>query len=275
MAGVWRAILSAHRPATLRSRRGGLPSQQTATPFVYPLGVVLALVVLSVFATALGRRRVAALAGSAAAGVLWLASTPWFAATLAESLQAGYRQAPAAAMPKADAIVVLGGILGGEDTLELSNLSDAVDRLIYAKRLFDAGKAPHLLLAGGAGEGRTPEADLMAGLLMEWGAPAPAILRETKSRNTRQNALGVGALLEEQGLRSVLLVTSALHMRRAEATLRAVGIDVIAAPTDFMGGRSELPILDWLPEAGALDVTTHCIKEYLGLWVYRWRGWAL
>jgi uncharacterized SAM-binding protein YcdF (DUF218 family) len=242
---------------------------------VYPLGVVLALVVLSVFATALGRRRMAVLAGSTAAGVLWLASTPWFAATLAESLQAGYRQAPAAAMPKADAIVVLGGILGGEDTLELSNLSDAVDRLIYAKRLFDAGKAPHLLLAGGAGEGRMPEADLLAGLVMEWGAPAPAILRETKSRNTRQNALGVRALLEEQGLRSVLLVTSALHMRRAEATLRAVGIDVIAAPTDFMGGRSELPILDWLPEAGALDVTTHCIKEYLGLWVYRWRGWAL
>ena len=42
--------------------------------------------------------------------------------------------------------------------------------------------------------------------------------------------------------------------------------------------RSHAPrprvLLDWLPDAEALAASTRALKEYLGLWVYRYRGWA-
>ncbi len=244
-------------------------------PLVYPLGLCLLLLAATLVATALGRRRLALLGGSAAAAVLWLAATPWCAASLAHSLQRGYEEVPTQEVPEADAILVIGGIMGPARTLEGSNLSGAVDRLLHAKRLFQAGRAPLVIVAGGAGDGWLPEADLMAGLLLEWGVPGSAILRETRSRNTRQNALEVAPLLAQQGLGRVLLVTSAIHMRRAQETFRAAGIKVLPAPTDFFGAPTEPSLLEWFPDAGALELTSRCLKEYLGLGVYRWRGWAV
>jgi uncharacterized SAM-binding protein YcdF (DUF218 family) len=71
-----------------------------------------------------------------------------------------------------------------------------------------------------------------------------------------------------------LLVTSALHMPRALATFRALGVDTIPAPTDFEAVPQPFHPLRWLPDAETLAASTQAIKEYLGLWVYRWRGWA-
>lgn len=244
-------------------------------PLVYPLGSSLLLALVALGAVAAGRRRLALLAGSVGATLLWVAAMPWSAMTLAQTLQADYERVPAEAMPSADAILVLGGILGPAHSLEASNLSGAVDRLVFAKRLFAAGKAPHVVVAGGSGEGWLPEADLMAELLVEWGVPRSAILLETESRSTRQNALWVQPLLASRGLGSVLLVTSATHMRRAEASLRAVGLRVVAAPTDFVGDLDQATLQDWLPDPAALELTTRCLKEYLGLHIYRWRGWAI
>jgi len=39
--------------------------------------------------------------------------------------------------------------------------------------------------------------------------------------------------LPNRGINQVLLVTSAYHMRRAQATFHAVGIQVIPAVTDY------------------------------------------
>jgi len=39
-------------------------------------------------------------------------------------------------------------------------------------------------------------------------------------------------------------------------------------------GLHEASILDWLPDAEALLMTTLGIKEYIGFWVYRLRGWV-
>ena len=59
-------------------------------------------------------------------------------------------------------------------------------------------------------------------------------------------------------------------------------IDAIAAPTDFntterdwqtMQGSTEAIVLSALPEADRFSRTTRALKEYLGLVVYRLRGW--
>ena len=82
-------------------------------------------------------------------------------------------------------------------------------------------------------------------------------------------------LLDTRGLDTVLLVTSALHMHRALATFRVAGIKALPAPTDFeVIEREAWTVLDWLPDAAALEGSTRAIREYLGLVVYQLRGWS-
>jgi uncharacterized SAM-binding protein YcdF (DUF218 family) len=64
-------------------------------------------------------------------------------------------------------------------------------------------------------------------------------------------------------------------MPRAAATFRKVGFDVVPAAADFHTGWSSFGLLaDWWPTARALDQSDLAIKEWLGLLVYRLRGWA-
>jgi uncharacterized SAM-binding protein YcdF (DUF218 family) len=63
--------------------------------------------------------------------------------------------------------------------------------------------------------------------------PENAILLEIESRTTYENAVFSKRLLEANGLEEIRLVPSALHMPRALATFRSLGITAIPAPTDF------------------------------------------
>ena len=69
-------------------------------------------------------------------------------------------------------------------------------------------------------------------------------------------------------------MTSALHMYRALATFRSAGVRAIPSATDFEGvGEGRQTVLDWLPNAAALERTTRALKEYLGILAYALRGW--
>jgi uncharacterized SAM-binding protein YcdF (DUF218 family) len=105
------------------------------------------------------------------------------------------------------------------------------------------------------------------------GVSPGALLRERESRDTRENALYSAILLRGKGVRSILLVTSGFHMRRAVPLFEAQGFRVIPAPTDFqrLVGKPALP--RWLPTADDLVRTTYAIREFVGYQVYRWRGW--
>ena len=60
-------------------------------------------------------------------------------------------------------------------------------------------------------------------------------------------------------------------MRRAKGVFEKLGIDVVPAATDYQVPEPDPSILDWMPDAEALGLTTLGIKEYLGWWVYRIR----
>ena len=63
-------------------------------------------------------------------------------------------------------------------------------------------------------------------------------------------------------------------MPRALAEFRLAGVEAVPAPTDFEVVDEPSRSFNWLPSAAALMSSTHAIHEYIGLWVYRWRGWA-
>ena len=105
----------------------------------------------------------------------------------------------------------------------------------------------------------------MQTLMEEWGVPGGSIHAEGGSRNTHENAVFTRQLLVEQGLHRVLLVTSAMHMRRALATFTSAGIDAVPAATDYtVTYRDHRTVIDFLPDARALSRTTDAIKEYIG-----------
>jgi uncharacterized SAM-binding protein YcdF (DUF218 family) len=158
------------------------------------------------------------------------------------------------------------------------DLGSGADRIWHAARIYHAGKAPLLVLSGGhfawMGE-RDVEAEAMQGFLRDLGVPAEALLLEGRSGNTRENAVFSAELLRERGVQRILLVTSALHMRRALGTFRAVGLDAVPAATDFEVTSEPYHAVRWLPDAEALAAGTRALKEFLGWWVYRARGWAV
>jgi uncharacterized SAM-binding protein YcdF (DUF218 family) len=194
------------------------------------------------------------------------------------SLEGQFENRTVADLPTADAVVVLGG---GIKAVPLDwpypDLADGADRVWHTARIYQAGKASRVIISGGRlpwlGE-RIAEAEAMQQFLIDLGVPKDALLLEDQSRSTYENALYTAELLQERDLDRVLLVTSALHMPRALATFRAAGVNAVPAPTDFEVIPEPSHLLRWLPDAGALSASTLALKEYLGLWVYRWRGWA-
>jgi uncharacterized SAM-binding protein YcdF (DUF218 family) len=215
---------------------------------------------------------------AAGIAVLWIASTPLFSSWLYDRLEAEYPPVAIKALPVSDVAILLGGAVGRPLPPRLApDASDAIDRVLHTARLFHAGKAEAILVSGGNLPWQTapePEAELIAGLLVELGVPRSAIALEPESRNTRENAVNSAAVVKLNNWRSALLVTSAAHMPRALAAFEKAGVGVTPASTDI---RVTYPlfesVLDVLPSAGALALTTDALKELLGMLDYRMRGW--
>ena len=108
------------------------------------------------------------------------------------------------------------------------------------------------------------EAGLMAGVLAdEFGVESRWV--EARSRNTAENALFTVPLLQEAGIRRILLVTHAFHMARAVPLFEAQGIEVTPAPTAFYASpefRYHAGML--VPSAKALWRSYLALHELLG-----------
>jgi uncharacterized SAM-binding protein YcdF (DUF218 family) len=111
------------------------------------------------------------------------------------------------------------------------------------------------------------EAEAMRVFLRDLGVPEKAMLLETESRNTQQNAENTARLLHARGIRQILLVTSALHMGRALRQFDGRDLQVTPAVTDVESGKA--PPIPWryLPDADSLSASARALKELVGQWV--------
>lgn len=246
---------------------------------VYPVGLSLTLMTLAGAGALLGRRRLPNLALAGAVGVLWLSAMPVFATWAIGTLERQFPARSIADTPKADVAIILGGAIGQPLAPRVTlDLGDGADRVWHAARLYRSGTVKRVLVAGGNIPWMPtvkPEAQLIRELLMEWGVPDTAISIAGGSRNTFENALEIKNLRRQTGFSSGLLITSAFHMPRAMAVFRRAGVPVTAASVDVRAvHKRQTDVLDWLPDAGALLTTTSAIKEWIGYFVYRLRGFA-
>jgi uncharacterized SAM-binding protein YcdF (DUF218 family) len=123
----------------------------------------------------------------------------------------------------ADVLVVLGG---------------TPDRAVRAAELFKQGAAPEILVTGFGDSASNKK------LLEQCGVTNTAIILESKSRTTRQNAEFSIPLLRQMGAHKVILVTSWYHSRRALMCFEhyAPDIQFYLRPSYFgyVSGKSEI-----------------------------------
>ena len=122
----------------------------------------------------------------------------------------------------ADAIVVLGCQLvgGGRPSERLRR------RVALGVGLYREAAAPLLVMSGG-GAGAATEAAVMRDLAREAGVPETAVLLETESRNTFENAAYTARLLHAIGKPRIVLVSDRAHLLRAARLFRRAGLDVV------------------------------------------------
>jgi uncharacterized SAM-binding protein YcdF (DUF218 family) len=170
------------------------------------------------------------------------------------------------------AIVVLGAgrkLLAPE--YRLSTLKElSVERLRFAIWLSRETSLP-VLFSGGVGHGAAvgPSEAEIAARIAEREFNHPLRWTEGASRDTNENAYRSLALLQEQGIQHVLLVTHSFHMRRAlaafeRAKLRAkLDIQVTAAPMDVQASQ-QLTLESWLPSVDGFQDTRIALHEWMG-----------
>lgn len=244
---------------------------------VYPLGTSAALLGLGLLAQLLRRRRVGVVLVVTGFAWLWVWSTPVFANWLQWTLEREFRDLPVELVQSADAIVVLGGAFTHRVSRSYPDLSGSADRYWHGARLFHAGRAEVVILSGGRMPWRGPgptEAESGAKFLRALGVPDEAMRLDKQALTTRDNAVNVAKMLDEMGIDHFLLVTSATHMRRSTGAFRVLGLRPLPVATDFQASRHrKIRPSDFLPGSQALAGSTRAAHEYVGMVVYRFRGW--
>lgn len=177
--------------------------------------------------------------------------------------------------------VVLTGFAGFEYNTHKGYFSSASDRFIQTVKLYQQKRIKKIIISGGSGsldkdQQRFKEADFAKQEMIAIGIPAADIIAENKSRNTYENATETKKLLDSLHLTGpVLLITSAMHMKRSVKVFEKTGINVVAYPCNYNAldnpqhfGESILPTYE------AFDMWDKYVKEVAGLLIYRITGKA-
>lgn len=142
------------------------------------------------------------------------------------------------------------------------------ERTRSAAGLVLSGQARLLILTGGE-PGPGDSAESLRQVALGLGIPPESIRMEQVSRSTHESLVAVRPILEQEGIRSLALVTSPYHQRRAlwaaRRTLR--GIRIVSRPADPSGWK---PAGWWKTRWNQRIV----VGEYTKLAYYILRGWA-
>ena len=179
-----------------------------------------------------------------------------------------------------DAVVVLGGGANGyapDSKLEPSAFKSFTEAFIFARKhnlplVFtgggwrgasgiiegDAAKETAALFCDSLGFERPFTSSFYGGF---------GIIIEDKSENTEQNGKNTFLMMSQAGFKQpkIILVTSAIHMKRSKLIFEKSGFDVFCYAVDFASKPTKIDGYTWLPDYGRLSLTFSAIKEYVGM----------
>jgi uncharacterized SAM-binding protein YcdF (DUF218 family) len=165
--------------------------------------------------------------------------------------------------PHGDLLVVLAGSSLEGGTIGASSYW----RCVYSVWAFREGGFHQIFITGGkpAEGGEVPIAATMQKLIVFLGVPAEAVLVETHSTSTRENALESVPILQQMPGKKVLL-TSDYHMYRALRVFRKAGLDLPGWPYPDTGKMAA----SW---SGRWPAFLEICREMAKIGYYRFKGW--
>lgn len=175
-------------------------------------------------------------------------------------------------------IVLGGGTVTFDKKYQRNIYQENVDRLLQAVDLYEKGKIKKILITGGSGNliyKDVKEADLMDSFLRNIKIPSSDILLDTLAENTHQNAVYSKKILDKYpDLKKFLLITSSVHMRRAEGCFEKEDIKVTPYPTNLINSDNpwNLEYL-FIPQASNFLIWNGTIHEIVGFMVYKIMGY--
>jgi uncharacterized SAM-binding protein YcdF (DUF218 family) len=135
---------------------------------------------------------------------------------------------------KSDCAIVLGAAAYGDNPSPVFE-----ERIRHAIALYKTGTVPKLLFTGGYGTGAPrAESAVAADYALRAGVPRGDVLIEEKSRTTQQNLAEAKAVMEALGLKTAIIVSDPLHLKRAANMAEELGMSVVTSPTPTTRYRS-------------------------------------
>jgi uncharacterized SAM-binding protein YcdF (DUF218 family) len=179
----------------------------------------------------------------------------------------------------ADAVIALGGgqRVSHHDVLGFA-MGEGGSRVLTAIEMVRSGKARTLVLGGSwpmPERPNVPSIWVVQAWVSDWRLVEGAVTNLGICINTHDEAIAYRKLAQDQGWSRVLLVTSALHLRRSVALFWKQGVAVTPVAADFQvqGVSQDLPFSPF-PRQRRFVLLALYLHEKIGWWVYRARGWV-
>jgi uncharacterized SAM-binding protein YcdF (DUF218 family) len=201
---------------------------------------------------------------------------------------------------RADVVVALGSGQSPSlyEPLKFSMGDASGSRVLAAVELVRQGRAATLVLGGSGpmpansrintptpsqssipGYTNAPNLEVPSMLLIQdwltsWGLASSGVTNLGICMDTHDEAIHFKKLADQCGWKRVILITSALHMKRSLAVFRKQGVDPIPVACDFqVYGVQRSPGFSPFPGQRPFVTLASYLHEKIGWWVYRWRGW--
>jgi len=227
------------------------------TFFVEPLGMILLLFIFGLYFLFVNKDYFAKILLSLSVSILLLFSYQPFSNFLVENLENQYSKYDYKQDIKY--IHVLGA---GHNTDKSQPLSSQVfskrvlEGVIIHKRIANS----KIIFTGYEGDTDITNAKMNAYLAIALGVKEEDIIINGKPKDTKEEAIFIKSILSDEPF---VLVTSATHMPRSIRLFKSLGLNPIAAPTDFH--KNELNGYLVAPRIIDLENSRISIHEYIGI----------
>ena len=167
--------------------------------------------------------------------------------------------------------ILLGGFSEYDRQTKIHNFKKEADRLIYTLQLYNLKIINKIIISGGNGMlvgNKYKEAQTIQEFLIRNKISDKDIIIESKSRNTKENALYTAKIIDKKY--EYLLITSAIHMKRSQLCFKKAGVKTIPFTVDnTISYRSQNIERIIFPRAKILERWEELIHEIIGYYVYK------
>ena len=175
-------------------------------------------------------------------------------------------------------IVLGGGMVDIDNNNDRLIFRDNTDRILQAILLYQQGVVKKVIVSGGPGSlvfNDVIEAKLIKRYWLDIGLPESDIIIDSTSHNTHENAVNCVHIINKTCQQThILLITSALHMKRATACFNNEGQCVTMYSVGQIAGKRRTDIGYYLiPETEAITRWENYIHEVLGYLMYAMMGY--